>query len=102
MLKDFKTHFKNYHNSSLKNIIFLQYVFSAAEVSLSAKFLLFFITEKQIKYLSLGHDFTNFMCSFVTKNTISLNCSYNLHNYFECILMNCRECDTLPPFIAID
>ena len=33
-------------------------------------------------------------------NKVFMNYSYNFHNCFECILMNCRECDTLLQFIA--
>ena len=43
------------------------HVFLAAQVSLSAKFLLFFIPKKQIKSLNLRYDFKSFMCSFVAK-----------------------------------
>ena len=48
-------------------IHFLQYVFSAAQISLSATFLLSFILEKQTKLLSLYYNFRNFICSFVKK-----------------------------------
>ena len=34
-------------------------------------------------------------------NTIFLNCCYIFWSYFECILVNCRECDTLLKLIAI-